>query len=444
MSDTTADEQRAGTTGNGATSGTAVPIGSFLDPAIQDDPFDTYAVMRDQCPVHRLPENDLYMVTRFDDAKSVLTDPGTFSNDPTGTARRASEASRAAAGVFAERGWVRAQTLQRTDPPVHTHYRRLVSRAFTAKRMESLVPRINELCHELIDAFVPSGECEFVADFALPLPGIIICEQLGLDASEYPTFKRWADAMLATAQKVLTPEEAVAYAEIELEAQHHLAREFAARRAEPADDIISWLVHAHLDDDASSINSTAIDEPLTDEELQDLLHQLVTGGFETTTAALGTGLWLLLRYPDQMAKLRADRSLLNNFIDESLRFDSPVAGLWRTATCPATVAGTEIPQGAAVMVRYAAANRDPAKFDDPDTFDIERPDAKDHLAFGWGNHFCVGAWLARAELRCAFTALLDRLDDIELARPLDDLPHEFSFMLRPLKELPIRFAAVHS
>ena len=428
-------------------SGSPATIGSFLDPAIQDDPFDTYAVMREQCPVHRLPENDLYMVTRFDDAKSVLTDPRTFSNDPTGTTRRSSEASRAAAAVFAERGWVRAQTLQRTDPPTHTHYRRLLSRAFTAKRMESLVPRIEQLCHELIDAFVESGECEFVADFALPLPGIIICEQLGLNASEYPTFKRWADAMLATAQKVLTPDEAVAYAEIELEAQHHLAAEFAARRAEPAEDIISWLVHAHLDDEAgknssaATISSAAIDEPLTDPELQDLLHQLVTGGFETTTAALGTGLWLLIRCPDQMAKLRADRSLMNNFIDESLRFDSPVAGLWRTATCPATVAGTEIPQGAAVMVRYAAANRDPAKFDDADTFDIERRNAKEHIAFGWGNHFCVGAWLARAELRCAFTALLDRLDDIELSRPLDELPHEFSFMLRPLKELPIRFAA---
>lgn len=444
MSETTADEQRADAPGNGATSGTPATIGSFLDPAIQDDPFDTYALMQAQCPVHRLPENDLYMVTRYDDAKSVLTDPQTFSNDPTGTARRASEASRAAARVFAERGWVRAQTLQRTDPPTHTHYRRLVSRAFTAKRMESLVPRIEQLCHELIDQFVDAGECEFVADFALPLPGIIICEQLGLDASDYPTFKRWADAMLATAQKVLTPDEAVAYAETELEAQHHLAREFAARRAEPADDIISWLVHAHLDDDAASIHSVAIDEALSDEELQDLLHQLVTGGFETTTAALGTGLWLLIRYPEQMAKLRADRSLLNNFIDESLRFDSPVAGLWRTATCPASVADTDIPHGAAVMVRYAAANRDPAKFENPDTFDIERPDAKDHIAFGWGNHFCVGAWLARAELRCAFTALLDRLDDIELARPLEDLPHEFSFMLRPLKELPIRFTAAHS
>jgi cytochrome P450 len=140
-----------------------------------------------------------------------------------------------------------------------------------------------------------------------------------------------------------------------------------------------------------------------------------------------------------MATLRADPSLLENFIDESLRFDSPVAGLWRTTTCPVDVAGTTIPADASVMVRYAAANRDETRFEDPEVFDIERDNANEHLAFGWGNHYCIGAQLARAELRSAFRALLDRLDNIELARPLDPLPHEPSFFLRPMKELPLRF-----
>ena len=359
----------------------------------------------------------------------VLTDPETFSSNPVGRTPHVSESAKAAAQVFAERGWKRARTLQRTDPPVHTHYRRLLGRVFTNRRVEALEPRITEICHELIDGFVGAGECEFVRDFALPLPGIVICEQLGLDATQYPVFKNWADAMLAAAQRVMTVDEAVEQAEIELEAQHHLAREFEMRRDEPRDDLISALVHAHGADE----------EPFTMEELQDLMHQLITGGFETTTAALGTGLWLLLRHPDQMEKLRADRSLLGNFIDESLRFDSPVAGLWRTTTCPAEVHGVEIPDDSSVMVRYAAANRDPDKFADPHVFDIERKNASDHIAFGWGNHFCVGAWLARAELRIAFTALLDRLDEIALAQPLDETPHEFSFMLRPLKELPISF-----
>ncbi|MFN3255217.1 MAG: cytochrome P450 [Ilumatobacter sp.] len=408
-----------------------VDIPSFFDPAVQDDPFEAYELMREHCPVHRLPENGLYMVTRYDDVKSVLSDRERFSSNPVGAGFRPSEASRAAAATMAEKGWKRAQTLQRTDPPVHTHYRRLLGRVFTIKRVNELVPRIEQLCHELIDGFVERGKCEFVRDFALPLPGIVICEQLGLDAADYPRFKRWADAMLASAQRVLTVEEAIEQAEIELEAQHHLAREFERRREAPTDDLISALVHAHGTDE----------EPLTMEELQDLMHQLITGGFETTTAALGTGLWLLLRHPDQMAKLRANPDLMNNFIDESLRIDSPVAGLWRRATCPVEVAGVEIPTDAAVMVRYAAANRDHAKFDDPNTFDIERDNASEHIAFGWGNHLCVGAWLARAELRCAFTAILARLDDLALTQPLDEIAHEFSFMLRPLKELPISFTA---
>jgi cytochrome P450 len=192
---------------------------------------------------------------------------------------------------------------------------------------------------------------------------------------------------------------------------------------------------AHVDDEDPL-------DPLTMEELQGLMSQLVAGGFETTTSALGTGMWLLLRYPDQMAKLRADRSLVPNFVEESLRFDSPVTGLWRTTTCPVTVAGTEIPEGASVMPRYAAANRDPAVFDRPDVFDIERANANRHLAFGMGPHYCVGAALARAELTSAFTACLDRLDDIELAEPLDEQPHDFSFFLRRLKRLPLTFTKV--
>jgi len=369
------------------------------------------------------------MVTTYEGVRTVLTDPEVFSSRPSGgAAGRGNAAALAHADVLADRGWAKARTLQRTDPPEHTHYRKLLGRVFTNRRVQDMVPRIDEITHTLIDSFIDDGECEFVSQFALPLPGIFICEQLGLPADEYLTFKRWADAMLAMSQRVLTPEEAMAQAEIELEAQHHLAREFEARREEPRDDLISALVHAHQDE-----------EPFTVEELQDLMHQLITGGFETTTAALGTAMLLLLEHPDQMEKLRADRSLQRNFMEESLRFDSPVAGLWRTTVCPAVVHGVEIPSESSVHARYAAANRDATVFDDPGVFDIERENANQHVAFGLGNHFCIGAALARAELMSAFTAILDRMGDIQLAEPLDEQPHEFSFFLRPLKQLPLRF-----
>ena len=232
------------------------------------------------------------------------------------------------------------------------------------------------------------------------------------------------------AQRVLTLDEALEAAAIECEAQHHLAAEFEKRRAHPIDGLISALVHAHGDDE----------QPLTMEELQDLMHQLITGGFETTTAALSTGMWLLLRYPEQQRLLRDDPSLMRNFIEESLRFDSPVAGLWRIAACPTTLRGVAVGQGEPVMARFAAANRAGEHFDDPGRFDISRDNAATHVAFGVGNHFCIGAALARQELLSAFDAVIARLDDLALAEPLDEMPHHFCFFLRPMKRLPLSFS----
>ena len=408
---------------------------SLLDPAVLDDPFDTYAAMHERCPVHRLPENGLYLIAGYEDVRQTLTDAATFSSRGASYNARGADALLTMGAILAERGWVTPPVLQSADPPDHTEHRKLLARVFTPTRVAALTPRIDELTNELLDRVIERGTMEFVTDFAIPLPGIFICEQYGLPSSEYPTFRRWAEATVAPVQRELSVEEAREVAETVVESQHHLAAEFERRREHPTDDLISALVHAHDDPDDPA-------HPFTVEELQGLMAQLVAGGFETTTAALTTGMWLLLRYPDQMDKLRADRSLMRNFIEESLRFDSPVAGLWRTTTCPVSVGGTEIPEGAMVMPRYAAANRDPAVFEDPDVFDIERPNAGAHLAFGQGPHYCIGAALARAELESAFSAILDRMDDIRLAEPLDDEPHEFSFFLRPFKRLPLAFTPV--
>ncbi len=283
----------------------------------------------------------------------------------------------------------------------------------------------------LIDGLIERGECEFNLDFAMPLPGIIIAEELGLDSSEIHRFNRWAGAMLALAMRPLTDDEVLETVEIELEAQHHLAAVFEARRAEPTADLISALVHAHEDEDGV--------EPLTVAELQNLMHQLVTGGFETTTSALNHGMWLLTRYPDVQDRIRRDLSLIPRFIEEVLRFESPVQGLTRRATRDVEVGGVVIPEGAMVMIRYAAANRDASVFDHADEFDIDRPRNPQHLAFGVGPHFCVGAALARQELVSGFTQWLERTSSIELARPLVSPVHEPSFILFPMKELPLRF-----
>lgn len=407
----------------------APELPSLLDPQVQSDPRPLYALFHERAPVYRMPDTGIYVVSRYDDLRAVLLDPVSFSNDIVGATGINADVYAIHEAALAERGWSHVQTLQRTDPPIHGRYRRLLDQVFNAGNVRALSPHIEEVANALIDGFGPSGECEFVDEFALPLPGIVIAEQLGLDQTQIPTFKRWADAILSPAMVRLDAAGMAAAAEVELEMQHFFAGMFERRRAEPQPDLISRLANTRI----------AGDVPLDEHELQNLMHQLISGGYDTVIAALANGLWLLLRFPDQMAKLRADPSLVKGFVDEVLRYESPVQGLLRRATRDVTVAGTTIPEGAMVMVRYGAANHDPAKFACPHQFDIERKNASAHLAFGNGPHFCIGRLLARQELLIGFEVLLRRLSHIELARPLPDPPHHTSLLLHGMKELPIRF-----
>jgi cytochrome P450 len=330
--------------------------------------------------------------------------------------------------TLAKLGWAQERTLQRSDPPEHTGHRKLVDRIFTPKRVNELTPRIEAVTKGLIDAFIDRGECDYLSEFALKLPAIIVSEQLGLDSSQIGMFRRWIDAMLAPGVKLLSPDEQREAAATEAECQHYLVRLFEERRKDPKADMISHLVNGNQDG-----------EPLPTGVLLNLMHQLIIGGLETTTSAIAHGLWLLIRYPDQMAKLRADRSLMKNFVEEVLRFDSPVQALPHRAAKDVTVSGVTIPADSFVQMRYGAANRDPAKFANPEIFDITRENAGEHIAFGLGIHYCVGAFLARREMHIAFTQTLDRMEDIALARPLPNPAHNPSLLLRALKELPITF-----
>ena len=402
---------------------------SLLDPAVQADPFPFYRKLHQECPVYRMPETGMYVVTRFEDLKYVLRTPEIFSSDVRSRGGLQGTGIDVLQDVLEERGWRHVQTLQRTDPPEHTRYRKLLNRVFTGKRVKDLLPRIDALTHQLIDAFAERGECEYISEFALPLPGVLIAEQIGLDPSEVKRFKRWADAMLAPATRVLSEAEMRANANVELEAQLYLAEVFEARRAEPREDIISALVHSHGDDE----------EPLTMHELQSLMHQLITGGYETTTSALAHGMWIMIRYPEAVTMVRDNPRLLNNFIEESLRFESPVQGLARQTTRDVELNGTLIPQGSIVIVRYGAANRDEEKFEDADVFDVTREKAVTHMAFGMGPHSCIGALLARQELRSAYGALINRLDDITFARPLPEPATQPSLFFIPIKEMHLKF-----
>lgn len=411
----------------------ACPVsGTILDPAVQDAPWDFYSELHEKCPVFPMPALGAVMVTKYEDVRFVLTNPDLFSSSGRGGgAKKGLQVDKAKRyqAILAERGWGHVETLQRTDPPVHTDYRKRLNRVFTPRRVRAMASHIDDTANSLVDAVAGGTECEFVESFSMPLPGIIIAEQLGLDRNDINRFKRWADAMLAIAMRPLTEEEMLDAVETELEAQHHLAAEFEKRRNDPTDDLISALVHSHGEDE----------DPLTTHELQNLMHQLVTGGFETTTNALNHGMWLLTRYPEVQERVRADLSLLPSFIEEVLRFEGPVQGLARRATQDVELSGVTIPADTMVFVRYGAANRDESAFDRANEFDIDRVGDNHHVAFGLGAHFCVGAALARQELISGFTAWLTRTTNIELAEPFTGPVHEPSIFLLPVVKLPLRF-----
>jgi cytochrome P450 len=330
---------------------------------------------------------------------------------------------------LAEVGWGHVQTLQRTDPPVHGRYRRLINRTLTPPMVKAMLPSVTRIADDLIDAFIDKGECDFVEAFAFPLPGLVIAEQIGLDAKDISTFKRWSDGMLAPAMGLLVDEaSAKKYAEVEAEAQHYLAKLFEERRANPTDDILSALLADSADGD----------EPLTMHELQNLMNQLITGGYTTTADSIGNAMLLLLEHPDQMELLRNDRSLLHNFADEALRHSSSVQGLFRRTTVDTELSGVTIPANSIVHTRYGSANWDESMFPEPEKFDITRENANKHLAFSRGPHFCVGQPLAIQELMIGFDRILDRLDNIQLA-PGAKLERTGGLIFYSLVNLPITF-----
>jgi cytochrome P450 len=410
---------------------TARPLAetSLLDAAVLADPWDLYARLQAEAPVYQMPETGIYVITRYEDVMTVVRDTATYSNVILAMEALQGDNGRRYQQMLREKGWQHVHVLHRTDPPVHATHRRLVDRVFTAERVRALVPQVEALAHELVDRFAARGECELIKDFALPLPGMILGEQLGLDKHEFARFQSWALAMLATSNEIMDEARLREVADIELDAQHYLAAIFENRRAQPTGDLISDLVHAAREGEA----------PFTMHELQNLLNQLITGGYETTTSAIAHGLWLLIQHPDQYVKLRENPALLKRFVEETLRIESPVQGLMRTVTRDTTLAGVALKAGDTVLVRYGAANQDPGKFPCPRAFDIERSNAGSHLAFGAGIHACLGQQLARQEIQTGIKVLLERLENFEISGQMPAPPYVYSLNFRPLKQLPLRF-----
>lgn len=401
---------------------------SFFDNEVQSDPYEFYRTLHAKCPVYKVPDKDLYILSKYEDLDKALRNYRSFSNVMERATLLQGENGNVFKAMLREQGWEHVPTLQRADPPQHARYRKIIDRAFNVRQVRELQPRLEALANQLIDKFIDRGEVDFMEEFALPFPGMIVAELIGLEAKDYQQFRAWSANLLSYGTTVLPLEELKAAARIEIQMQHFFAGIFEDRKKHPREDLMSALVMAYEGE-----------APLSMEELQNLMHQLISGGYETVFSALTHGLWQMIRFPDVAADVRSDRNLLPGFINESLRWESPVQGLWRIATSDVEVSGTTIPKGSLCNMRFAAGNRDAEMFPEPEKFDIRRKNAAHNMSFSRGTHFCPGAALARAELTVAYNVILDRMEDFQLGAPQPYPVHSPGATQFSMKELKLKF-----
>ncbi len=400
---------------------------SLADPDVMQNPFPYYQWAHANSPVAELPGTGMKIIMSYEMCAEATSRVDEFSNNFTSALSGAMSLDDEVAAILGQ-GWPQVDTLLTADPPVHTRFRKLVNLAFSMPRVNALEVGIRTKINDLIDGFIERGECEFVADFCVPLPVQVICEQLGFELSEQANVKRWSDAFADRLGHMITKERELECAHEVVEFQQAVKLKIDLRRATPTDDLLSDIVNARIEGEPR----------LEDAEILSIAQQLMVAGNETTTHAVAGGLVHLINAPDQADKLRADPKLIGNMIEEVLRLDTPTAGMWRVVTRDAQLGGHSFAGGSMVMLRYAAANRDPAKYPDPDKFDVERKNARTHLAFGKGIHMCVGNMLSRKEMTVAFETLLARLDDIRLKEGtiLKVAPN---MLLRGYSAVPITF-----
>ena len=389
-------------------------------PEHRADPWPVYRAMRAQAPVWPSTlEDNTYLLTGFAECEAILRDPR-WSSDPK---HRPQGDAAGDVDVRTAISFGDANVLLFTDPPDHTRIRRLMSKAFTPRSVERLRPKVQALVDDLLDDVAQRGTVEIVNEIGYTVPVTVICELLGVPVSDRDRFGPWSsdasrllDGVLdeaTTNQGLLGAMQIIAY----------LGDLIEARRTDPQDDLLSALVHA--EDEGVG---------LSEEELRINTLLLFVAGHETTMNLIGNGMHALLRNRDQFERLRADPTLIGTAVEELLRFDGPVHISGRVAVTDVEVNGHEFAAGDQVLTVLAAANRDPARFTDPDSLDVGR-DEGPHLTFSYGIHYCLGAALARLEGQVVIGSLVQRFGDMEIVT--DPVTYRDHFVLRGLKELQV-------
>jgi cytochrome P450 len=369
-----------------------------LSPEFRQNPYPAYAWLRRERPVFHIEQAGWWVLSRYADVSAALRNHQLFSS---------------AYGIGSDRG--RMRMMISTDPPDHTLLRGLVNTAFTPRIVAGLEPRIQQITDDLLDRIMDAGAFDLTQDLAVPLPVTVIAELLGVEPERREDFKRWSDAFVGSGDDRAF-EEFAAYFGAMVE----------ARRRERRTDLISALVAAQEDRHV-----------LSTEDILWFCLLLLVAGNETTTNLISNAALALIENPGQMDLLRQNPALIPAMVEEALRYDSPVQGLFRTTTQDASINGTTIPADQKVLILFASANRDEAQFSDPDRFDITRR-PNNHLAFGYGIHFCLGAPLARLEARVAWETMLRRMEHLR-PDPTAATVRLNNPIIRGLERYPLRF-----
>jgi cytochrome P450 len=396
-----------------------MPFGS----EVTRDPYPTYERMRDAGDVLKTPFG-MYVLHRYRDVRQVHGDHAGFSMSAMGAMASGAMSGGGGAGMTGD-DFMMAQTMLTADPPDHERLRRVVNRAFTPRSIADLEPRVRDISHELLAPLRKGEPFDIVADFAAPLPTIVIAELLGIPPEDGERFRLWTEAITGTDVRRRTEDKARSRYGVEL--RDYLANQIDRRKTNPTDDLIGRMVAANEE------------QIMTDAEVVASCVLLLIAGNETTMRLITNMTLTLGRHPEQLQRLVDDRELIAGAVEETLRYESPVQMMFRGTKQPTVVNGEEIPAGSAVLTMLAAANRDPEAWTDPETYDVGRADNL-HVSFGHGIHYCLGAPLARRETRIAFEELLDVVPSFDVLTPDDELEYPQMMFLRSPRSLVIQAA----
>jgi cytochrome P450 len=392
-----------------------------------ENPYPVYAQAREEAPIFFSPIHGAWVVTRYEDVLAILRDPSCFSS-----AHVFRRPVNPTLEVLAELAQLPPEIplLVSEDPPTHRRTRGLVSNAFSPTHVAAMAPRVQTIAHELIDHFCTADHADLVPQYTSPLPVRVLLEFVGLPVNDADFIKQWCHDHILLSVPGMSAEQQLQSARTEVAFSRYADGLIAERRRHPQSDLLSALIHAEVEGE----------RPLNDGELNTLLQQLLFAGQETTTNLLSSTLFSLVREPDLWQALQADPSLVPNMVEEGLRHDAAIPGMFRTATQEVTLTGVAIPAGARLFLAFASANRDERLFADPERFDVHRINADTHLSLGHGIHYCLGAALARLETRIGITVLLERLPDLRLV-PAQRMTYLPSLINRALQHLYVTWEA---